>query len=669
MVLIKKDKYVLGQSTSKQIATMGEEIRLDLQLQPIIPTIGATVEGNVVDANGNPVTNALIKIMDSNFEPLLHAITDANGDYLFNNIPSSSSYTIFAIASGMKLNQGQSFSLSEGQSKTVNFSLQNDPAMQLGIIAGDLYQSGTTTPIDGAVVSLYSVVDGIETLSAITYTNQYGQFVFREVATGSYNIKISALGYLPDSISTSVTSASQIVSLQPTLLVDPNASNGTVSGVITNNLNAPIDRADVILYRVNADSTLTPVAFTKTNTAGVYLFISVPQGTYKVKSNELEIVEVDIPPTYAAGPDVDKLTLAQAATIIPLNASAVDGVLANGAILDPRYPGFVDYLGNAEDGSSTVTISAPLSGSYALALKYLTGTSSRPLRITVNGVEAITATIPASGDFVPANAGTYTTTLNLVAGNNTIKFHGNGTDITPLVGSFTLDMNAFAGTKAIADFTLSSGATIETYSGINYMSFIGGTNNGYVTTTINAPLAGTYTLSISHLNNSPRTLRVDVNNTLVGDYSIATASSLTVYNITVNLQQGNNTIKLYAPTGVHAPSINKVDFLQEQYLSLTEAENATLSGSATVNNGFVQNIGGNGVGSISVTKTVPYTGVYDLIVSYVASATKAGNVIVNGTDTGVVYNFPATASMNAADVKSVTIRLSLTAGSNTIKFI
>lgn len=548
MVLIKKDKYVLGQSTSKQIATMGEEIRLDLQLQPIIPTIGATVEGKVVDANGNPVANALIKIMDSNFEPLLHAITDANGDYLFNNIPSSSSYTIFAIASGMQLNQGQSFSLSEGQTKVVNFTLLSDPAMQLGIIAGDLYQSGTTTPINGAVVSLYSVVNGVETLSAITYTNQYGQFVFREVATGSYDIKISALGYLPDSISTSVTSASQIVSLQPTLLVDPNASNGTVSGVITNNLNAPIDRADVILYRVNADNTLTPVAFTKTNSSGVYLFINVPQGTYKVKSNELEIVEINIPGTLNDAPNLDKLTLAQASTVVPLSVNAATGTLANGAQVDATS-GFAGYLGGPTDGSVTISINAPIAGNYTLAVKHINGDSARPMKLDVNGVSTgTTYSVPVTAGWTAADALVFNVVINLNQGNNTIKIHGDGTNF--------------------------------------------------------------------------------------------------------------------------APSVGNVSFTQSQYLNLTEAENATLSGSATISNGFVINLGGSGNGGVEITKVVPYTGVYDLILSYVSpSSTRTGKVLVNGTDTGTTYSFEQTASLNAADAKTKVIQLTLTAGSNSIKFM
>lgn len=667
MVQIKKDKYILGQSTTKQIATMGEEIRLDLQLQPVTPIIGATVEGKVVDQNAAPLANALVKIMDSNYEPLLHAVTDANGNYIFNNIPSSSSYSIFAIASGMKLNQGQNFSLAEGQSKTVNFTLQADPAMQLGILAGDLYQTGTTTPINGAVVSLYSVVNGVETLSAITYTNQYGQFAFREVATGNYDINISALGYLPTSISTSMVNAAQIISLQPTLAVDPNAQNGTVSGIITNNVNAAIDRADVILYRVNADNTLTPVAFTKTNSSGVYLFINVPQGTYKVKSNELEIVEVNIPPTYPAGPDVDRFVLSQAASVVPLSLNAATGTYANGAALD-NTNGFAGLLGGATDGSVTVTFDAPLAGSYALAIKYITGEVARPLNINVNGTSIGIASIPSTGGYAAANAGTHNVSVNLVAGSNTIKFHGNGTDFAPSIGTFTADMNAFSGIITTPQFTLSNAAYINQSSG--NIGGIGGPSNGAATATFTAPLAGDYTLSINRVNFAARPLKVDINGVNIGTYNVPIATTVTPYSINATLPAGNITIKLYNDDGVnYAPDVSTVDFLQSQYLDLTEAENANLQGGAIINNGFVQNIGGNPNGSVSITKTVPYTGIYDLIINYVASATRTGHILINGTDTGVNYSFEPTTSMNIADVKTKTIRVTLTAGTNTIKFI
>lgn len=680
MVQVKQDKFVLGQSISKTIASLGEEIRLDLQLQPLIQTIGASVEGLVTDTNGAVIPNALVKIMDSNFEPLLHSVTDANGEYLFNNIPASNSYTIFAIAPGKKIKQGQGFSLSEGASRTINFTLEDDLAMQLAIIAGDLFQTGTTNPVGGAVVTLFEVdQNGIETLSAITHTNEFGQFVFREVANGEYSINISALGFISDSISVSVTSAPQIISVQPTLQPDPNAQNGTVSGVILDNLNAPIDRADVILYEVNVDDSLTPVAFTKTNSAGVYLFINVPQGTYKVKSNELEIVEIDVDPPLADAPNLDRLTLAEAVTVIPIMQQAMDGVLANGAIIRGAgsvSPDFVDLLGGPTNGSVTITTSVPLAGEYTLGIQHV-NPQIRPLVIEVNGVAGNILDVPATASFDPADSAIFNTTVNLAQGSNTIRLLGNGTDFAPVINNITFDKNPFSGSRIATDFTLANGAILNNNPSDANFGFVssigangGGVNGGSVSVTVNAPVAGIYNFAIVHINGDQRTWLIDVNGVNAGEFVTPIASSPSVFNLELTLQQGNNTIMIYAPVDGSGADIREFDFVQEQFLSFIEAENTTLGGSAIVDGEFVVNIGGNGNGFVQTSKTVPFAGAYDLIISYVASnPNKTARILVNNVDTGVLYNFEQTNSLNIADAKTKVIRLTLNAGANTIRFI
>ncbi len=683
MVLVKQDKFILGQSVSKTIASLGEEIRLDLQLQPVIPTIGATVEGTITDTNGAIITNALVKIMDSNFEPLLHAVTDSNGEYLFNNIPASSSYTIFAIAPGKKIKQGQAFALSDGTSKTINFTLEDDSAMELAIIAGDLYQSGTTTPINGAVVTLYEVgSNGLETLSAITNTNEYGQFVFREVANGNYTINMSALGFISDSISVSITTAPQIVSIQPTLQPDPNSQNGTVSGVILDNLNAPIDRADVILYRVNVDNSLTPVAFTKTNSAGVYLFINVPQGTYKVKSNELEIVELDVDPPLGQGPNLDKLTLAETNTVIPLTFKANQGVLANGAIINPSNsiaPEFVSSIGGSSGGYVILTVNVALSGEYTLGIEHL-NTSQSNLVIEVNGTPTgTTYNIPSTNSLSPSDAMIFNANIDLLQGSNTIKFLGDGTsNFAPLINDITLDKNPFSGELESIDGVLENGAVITDVNGINpgFVDLIGGTNDGSVSITINAPLAGNYILGIKHLNSTTRNLAIDFNGISTGIiYTVPSTSSLALadaetFNVILSLNQGNNIIKFHGDGVNLAPMLGPIVYVQEQFLSLTEAENATLGGSASVNGEFVLNIGGTGNGYAQIIKNVPFTGVYDLILTYVANdANKTVRILVNGVDTGFIYDFEQTDSLNISDTKIKVIKITLNAGSNTIRVI
>ncbi|MEW8955796.1 collagen binding domain-containing protein [Clostridium sp.] len=292
MATIKQDIYILGQSQSKSINTVGQEIRLDLSLQPQPLNNTGKVEGTVT-SNGNPVPNALIKIMDAQYEPILHAITGTDGTYTLDNLPAGTGYNVFCIAAGMRLEQGTSFSIAAGQVITRNFTLTSDPASQLGIIAGDLIDSSTENPINGAVVSLYLVnPDNTEVLQAITYTNQYGQFVFRELPIGRYSIRVSSLGYIGTSSTVIINQPGQIAPSLISITQDPNSSRGTVSGIITDNNNQPINNADVILYRVNADNSLTAIAYGETNASGVYLFINVPQGKYIVKSNQTQDVVV-----------------------------------------------------------------------------------------------------------------------------------------------------------------------------------------------------------------------------------------------------------------------------------------------------------------------------------------------------------------------------------------
>ncbi|MEG0691479.1 MAG: carboxypeptidase-like regulatory domain-containing protein, partial [Oscillospiraceae bacterium] len=60
----------------------------------------------------------------------------------------------------------------------------------------------------------------------------------------------------------------------------------TISGIITDDVGAAVIGADVILYRVETDNSLTPIALTKTIANGVYLFVNTPQGNYKIKSSK-----------------------------------------------------------------------------------------------------------------------------------------------------------------------------------------------------------------------------------------------------------------------------------------------------------------------------------------------------------------------------------------------
>lgn len=283
-----QDQYELGQSIKKSLSELGQEIRLDLSLKPNPNLDAGTIFGTVKDTQGNPIPGATIKIMDKDHNPLAHTVTGPDGSYIISPFPPGPEYHIYAQADGYLLAEQLPFALLPRQQVEKNFILTRDPDAILSIIAGDVRDNQTPPHVvKGAIVNLYQVDElGHETLIAVTYTNEFGQFTFRDLQKGNYIIRISGLGYIPVAISVIISADSTIAKVMATLNVDPQASKGTISGVITDNNNVPIADADVVLYRVEADGSLTPIAVTRTNDEGVYLFTKVPQGDYKIKSTK-----------------------------------------------------------------------------------------------------------------------------------------------------------------------------------------------------------------------------------------------------------------------------------------------------------------------------------------------------------------------------------------------
>ena len=294
MANINEDLYILGQSEVKSISNVGEEIRLDLALKAN-PNLNAGKVYGIVQISGSsqPVAGALVKIMDSNFEPMYHTISGADGSYIFDTIPPGNKYNIFAIADGMLLAQEAPFDVGPNDEILKVCNLQPDNSINLGIISGSIMDDQVPSEIvDGAVIRLFRITQtGTEVLDSVTYSNEYGQFIFRDVDVNSYKIRVSSLGYISTSTKMNIDKPGQIVSLKITIRVDPNTSRGTVSGMVTEN-NNPIDRAEVLLYRVNSDGLSIPMASTKTNSSGVYLFINVPEGNYRIMSNKITEVTV-----------------------------------------------------------------------------------------------------------------------------------------------------------------------------------------------------------------------------------------------------------------------------------------------------------------------------------------------------------------------------------------
>lgn len=292
MAGVVQDQYNLGQSVKKSLAGLGEEIRIDLNLTPNIHLDEGTIFGTIKDVKGNPIKGAVIKIMDKDHNPVAHTVSGEDGSYIFSPFPPAAEYHMYAQAKGYILGEIMPFPLLPKQQVEKNFVMKDDPKALLSTIAGEVINTNEPPdPIKGAVVNLYIVSElGLETLIAITYTNQYGQFTFRDLIKGNYIVKISALGYIPLSIAVIINKDSTIANVIANISIDPEASKGTISGIIADENKTAIANADVVLYRVEIDESLTPIAITKTNNEGIYLFVNVPQGNYKIKSTKTILI-------------------------------------------------------------------------------------------------------------------------------------------------------------------------------------------------------------------------------------------------------------------------------------------------------------------------------------------------------------------------------------------
>ncbi|MBZ4664316.1 MAG: carboxypeptidase regulatory-like protein [Caloramator sp.] len=283
------DLYILGQSVAKELTGIGQEIRIDLDLQPNPNIDSGTIIGTIKDENGNPIPGAIIKIFDAQGNPIAHTFTDAQGNYTFSPFPPGTQYYISSIAPGFIFSPLQLFALQARQQLQIDITLTSDPKANLSIIAGDVFAT-TSEPIQDAIVQLFKVnQDQTETLIGTTFTNQTGQFLFMDIDQGTYKIRTSKFGYVSDTSTILIDANRMIGKLVITLNVDPNASKGTISGYIKDDNNQPIENAVVTLYRVEADGKLTPIKFTRTNAQGMYLFSDVPNGNYKVKANKLSV--------------------------------------------------------------------------------------------------------------------------------------------------------------------------------------------------------------------------------------------------------------------------------------------------------------------------------------------------------------------------------------------
>ena len=284
MADIKQDILSLSYSPSFEVQGM-QEADINLSLPPA-PVSTATVYGTVTDGTA-PLPNATVKLFDSLGVPYQHTMTDASGAYTLDNIPAGT-YSIAAVADGYLMSSSVGVILTDGITVEIPLVCAVDATLSLGAVAGVVSGAGATGPVPLAGAKL-TLMDAQGVVLASTYSADDGEFVFYDLADGTYRLMASAEGYVTTSAMTVTVTGGSLSNVTVTMATDARTYSGTVSGVVRTAPGSAVAGCFVGLYQVTTDAqtgavTETLVSTTKTNAEGKYLFGGVSGGQYLVKA-------------------------------------------------------------------------------------------------------------------------------------------------------------------------------------------------------------------------------------------------------------------------------------------------------------------------------------------------------------------------------------------------
>ena len=283
-----KEEFLLKQSKAKTLSEETKSVRIDLSLKhnPYINT--GRITGRVQDETGKPIVNANVILFNENYEITANTLSESNGIYVINTVEANT-YIAYAKATGYRMSEPVRLSIKANETLEMDLRLHKETDESLGIIAGTVMNTDNL-PIATAAAELYKKEDSGQKPVTIAFSNEIGRFSMSRLSTGSYLLKINAQGYFSDYCSLDIKQPNEILPVTITLKKNPQASRGIITGIITNEEDQPIADADVVLFRIESDGDKTPVAYTRTNKEGIYMFVNLPQGAYCINSDKTIII-------------------------------------------------------------------------------------------------------------------------------------------------------------------------------------------------------------------------------------------------------------------------------------------------------------------------------------------------------------------------------------------
>ncbi|WP_157631803.1 family 20 glycosylhydrolase [Catelliglobosispora koreensis] len=218
--------------------------------------------------------------------------------------------------------------------------------------------------------------------------------------------------------------------------------------------------------------------------------------------------------------------------------------------------GFVDY-NNVTGSYIQWTVNSAVAGPATVRLRYANGTSAnRPLNI--NGTVH---------DFTGTGAwttwATRTLTVNLVAGNNTIRATATTANGGPNVDYLEVDPVVPTTRSEAENAVISQGVVESNHAGFSGTGFVNYDNvsGSYVEFTVNRTASGPATILLRYANGASINRPLNVNGTMLDFAGTGAWSTWASRTLTLNLNAGANLIRATATTANGGPNL---DYLEVQ---------------------------------------------------------------------------------------------------------
>lgn len=231
---------VAGTTTTAPVITLGSS--------------SGSIAGTVKSSSGAAIAGASVSYGGGS------TTTSSTGTYTLTGVPAGT-VQLVASASGFQ-SSTQNVSVTGGATASANFTLTASTS-GTGKITGKITSASTGAALAGATVSW----SGGSTKSSST-----GVYTLSNVSTGTIKVTASLTGYLPRTLSASVTSGGT------TTLNIPIATAGKISVKVTGTTGAAVSAATVSIKGGVIATTVTG----STSTTGVFTTNWIPVGSYTI---------------------------------------------------------------------------------------------------------------------------------------------------------------------------------------------------------------------------------------------------------------------------------------------------------------------------------------------------------------------------------------------------